>query len=103
MFLEAFEKYSRKTKMLTAPYDLPDLRGRHAYIQYSGDSACISATSCKMLGLTRKLGERELLQRSLLVMGPIPSGVSRNNRLTPDNMSSARAVKGCLMVFLPIQ
>ncbi len=28
-----------KTKALTAPYDLPDLRGRHEYIEYFEDKA----------------------------------------------------------------
>ncbi len=30
---------SRKTKILTAPYDLPDPRGRHEYIEYFEDKA----------------------------------------------------------------
>ncbi len=28
-----------KAKILTAPYDLPDLRGRHEYIEYFEDKA----------------------------------------------------------------
>jgi hypothetical protein len=28
---------SRKAKILTTPYDLPDLRGRHEYIEYFED------------------------------------------------------------------
>jgi len=30
---------SRKAKILTTPYDLPDLRGRHEYIEYFEDKA----------------------------------------------------------------
>ncbi len=30
---------SRKAKILTTPYDLPDPRGRHAYIEYFEDKA----------------------------------------------------------------
>jgi hypothetical protein len=30
---------SRKEKILTTPYDLPDLRGRHEYIKYFEDKA----------------------------------------------------------------
>ncbi len=38
-----------------------------------------------------------------LVRGSIQRGVSRGSRLTPDKIESAREVKACLMVFLPIQ
>ncbi len=30
---------SRKAKILTTPYDLPDLRGRHEYMEYFEDKA----------------------------------------------------------------
>jgi hypothetical protein len=34
-----FYTSSRKAKILTTPYDLPDLRGRHEYIEYFEDKA----------------------------------------------------------------
>jgi hypothetical protein len=34
-----FRARRETAKILTTPYDLPDLRGRHAYIEYFADKA----------------------------------------------------------------
>ncbi len=55
---------SRKAKILTTPYDLPDLRGRHEYMEYFEDKANASLRA-KCWAWHRNWAKGGVLQRSL--------------------------------------